>query len=418
VFTEEEVWATIKALPSDKAPGPDGYTGRFYKVAWEVIKPDLMAAVSRLMQGDVSRLFLLNSAYVTLLPKMADAMEVKDFRPISLMHSFAKIATKLLANRLTTKLPSLVSCNQSAFVKGRCILDNFMLVQETAKALNRQKEPRLLLKLDISKAFDSVSWPFVLEVLQHLGFKPIWCNVLAKLLRSSSTRVLANEEPGDLFCHRRGLQQGDPLSPMLFILVMDVLNSLITKASEQGLLQPLLRRGSGQRVSLYADDVVLFMQPRLEELGFVKETLRIFCIASGLVTNIRKSSVIPISCGDQDLERVQEALPCNLSQFPCKSLGLPLSTMKLPKRDMYPLIDRIADQLPGWKTAFIHTAGRAALIKSVLTAIPVYHLIARQCPKWVFKAIGKIQRGFLWKGSKDIRLSPTERRPETEIGSS
>jgi hypothetical protein len=142
VFTEEEVWATIKALPSDKAPGPDGYTGRFYKVAWEVIKSDLMAAVSRLMQGDVSRLFLLNSAYVTLLPKMADAMEVKDFRPISLMHSFAKIATKLLANRLTTKLPSLVSCNQSAFVKGRCILDNFMLVQETAKALNRQNRRR------------------------------------------------------------------------------------------------------------------------------------------------------------------------------------------------------------------------------------------------------------------------------------
>jgi hypothetical protein len=168
--TEEEVWATIKSLPSDKAPGPDGYTGRFYKLAWEVIKSDLMAAVSRLMQGDVSWLFLLNSAYVTLLPKMADAMEVKDFRPISLVHSFAKIVTKLLANRLAMKLSSLVSCDQSAFVKGRCILDNFMLVQEMAKALHRQKEPRLLLKLDISKAFDSVSWPFLLEVLQHLGF--------------------------------------------------------------------------------------------------------------------------------------------------------------------------------------------------------------------------------------------------------
>jgi hypothetical protein len=263
---------------------------------------------------------------------MADAMEVKDFRPISLVHSFAKIVTKLLANRLAAKLPSLVSCDQSAFVKGRCILDIFMLVQETAKALHRQKEPRLLLKLDISKAFDSVSWPFLLEVLQHLGFGPTWCNILAKLLRSSSTRVLVNGEPGDLICHQQGLRQGDPLSPMLFIIVMDVLNSLITKALEQGLLQPLLRRGNGQRVSLYTDDVVLFMQPRLEELGLVKETLRIFGVASELVTNIRKSSVIPIGCGDQDLERVQEALPCNVSQFPCRYLGLPLSIMKLPKR--------------------------------------------------------------------------------------
>jgi hypothetical protein len=163
VVSEEEVWATIKSLPSDKAPGPDGYTGRFYKLAWEVIKSDLMAAVSRLMQGDVSRLFLLNLAYVTPLPKMVDAMEVKDFRPISLVHNFAKIVTKLLANRLAAKLPSLVSCDQNASMKGCCILDNFMLVQEMTKALHRQKEPRLLLKLDISKAFDSVSWPFLLE---------------------------------------------------------------------------------------------------------------------------------------------------------------------------------------------------------------------------------------------------------------
>jgi hypothetical protein len=164
VFTEE-VWSAIKVMPFDKALGLDGYMGRFYKVAWEVIKPDFMAVVSRLMQGDVSCLFLLNSAYVTLLPKMADAMEVKDFRQVSLVHSFAKIVTKLLANHLAPKLPSLISCNHGAFVKGRCILDNFMLVQETTKALHRQKALRLLLKLDITKAFDSVSWPFLLEVM-------------------------------------------------------------------------------------------------------------------------------------------------------------------------------------------------------------------------------------------------------------
>jgi hypothetical protein len=190
---------------------------------------------------------------------------------------------------------------------------------------------------------------------------------------------------------------------MLFIIVMDVLNSLIAKASEQGLLQPLLRRGNGQRISLYADDVVLFIQPHPEELGRVKETLKFFGVASGLVTNITKSSVIPIGCGEQDLERVQEALLCNVSQFPCKYFGLPLSTKKLAKRDLYPLIEKIADQLPGWKAALIHPSGLDALIKSVLTTIPVYHLIARQCPKWGFKAIGKIQRGFLWKGHKDIK---------------
>jgi hypothetical protein len=186
--------------------------------------------------GDVSNLHLLNSALVTLLPKKSDAAEIKDFRPISLIHSFAKIVTKLLANRLAPMLPELISPNQSAFVKGRSIQDNFIMMQQTARAIHRQKIPKVLLKLDIGKAFDSVSWPFLLEVLGHLGFGPGWCNIISKLLCSSSTRVLVNGEPGKLICHQRGLRQGDPLSPMLFILVMDVLNSLFSRASEMGLL--------------------------------------------------------------------------------------------------------------------------------------------------------------------------------------
>jgi hypothetical protein len=104
---------------------------------------------------------------------------------------------------------------------------------------------------------------------------------------SSSTRILVNGEPGDLIYHQRGMRLGDPFLPMLFILVMDVLNSIISKTSERGLLQPILRRGSGKRVSIYVDDVVMFLQPHREELSMVKEILRIFGEASGLVTNIR-----------------------------------------------------------------------------------------------------------------------------------
>jgi hypothetical protein len=108
-------------------------------------------------------------------------------------------------------------------------------------------------------------------------------------------------------------------------------------------------------------------------------------------------------CDEHQIAAVQEALPCNLAQFPCKYLGLPLSTRKLTKRDLYPLVETIADQLPGSKVALMHPAGRATLVKSVLTAIPVYYLIALQCPKWVIKDVDKIRRGFLWKGRKDVK---------------
>lgn len=133
------------------------------------------------------------------------------------------------------RLNSMISTNQSSFVRGRCIHDNFILVQQTVKLLHRQRVPSLFLKLDISKAFGSVSWVFVLEVLNYLGFGVVWCNLISNLLFSSTTRILLNGKLGDTFKHHRGLRQGDPLSRMLFIIVMDVLNSLFVKANELGL---------------------------------------------------------------------------------------------------------------------------------------------------------------------------------------
>ena len=180
-----------------------------------------MAAMSAMWSRKFGNFHLLNSAYITLLPKKQDAISVKDCRLISLVHSFAKLVTKLMANRLAGHLDQMVSPNQSAFIKGRFILDNFMLVQHTTKFLHQQKQPRVLLKPDITKAFDSVLWPFLLEVLRNLGFETIWCDIISGLLASSSTQILLNGSPGNKITHRRCLRQGDPLSPMLFILVMD-----------------------------------------------------------------------------------------------------------------------------------------------------------------------------------------------------
>ena len=325
---------------------------------------------------------------------------MKDFRPISLVHSFAKLVTKILANRLAPRLDSLVSTNQSAFVRGRCIHDNFLLVQQMARFLHNRREPRRLLKLDITKAFDSVSWPFLLEVLAHLGFGRRWREIICYLLRSSSTRVLLNGQPGQWIAHRRGLRQEGPLSPMLFILVMDVLNALIGKADEEALLQPLATHRVKHRVSLYADDVALFIRPTPEDLSTIKEILRLFGEVSGLRTNMQNSSIVPIRCTTEQLEVVSRVMPCEVIDFPCKYLGLPLSIRKLTKTDLQPIVDQIADMLPDWKAALMSTAGRAVLVKAVLTAIPVYLLIALDVPKWLLRAIDKLHRAFLWKGRR------------------
>jgi hypothetical protein len=143
-----------------------------------VIKDDIMEALRVIQEGDGRKLHLLNLAFLILIPKKPDVVEVKDFRPISIVHSFAKLVTKILANRLAPRLNSLVSTNQSAFIRGRCIHDNFLLVQQMARFLHNRREPRLLLKLDITMAFDSVSWPFLLEVMSHLGFGRRWREII------------------------------------------------------------------------------------------------------------------------------------------------------------------------------------------------------------------------------------------------
>jgi hypothetical protein len=166
IFTEREVWETIKEMPADRAPGPDGFIGAFYQRAWPVIKADVMAGLLKLGVGDGRGFARLNKALITLIPKKQEAMEIGDYRPISLVHSFSKLFSKVVANRLRRRLPDLVSANQSAFVKRRCLHDNFLLVRQVARRINQRKQAGVLLKLDLTRAFDSISWGFLFEVLR------------------------------------------------------------------------------------------------------------------------------------------------------------------------------------------------------------------------------------------------------------
>jgi retron-type reverse transcriptase len=193
---------------------------------------------------------------------------------------------------------------------------------------------RRLLKLDVAKAFDNVSWAFLLSILRQRGFSPRWIRWILLLLRSSSTRVLINGRAGEAFLHGRGLRQGDPLSPLLFIIVMDVLAAMFRAAERVGVLTDLAARGVKYCVSLYADDVVVFSRPEDGELSSIRQILHTFDAASGLHVNYAKSVAAPIRCSPVAVEAVSPAFSCPLMQFPCSYLGLPLSLRRLHKRDL------------------------------------------------------------------------------------
>jgi hypothetical protein len=221
-----------------------------------------------------------------------------------------------------------------------------------------------------------------------VGFSPKWRDWLSITLAPSSSRVLLNGAPGKPIKHERGMQQGDPLSP----IAMDLLQRLLNVATEKGVLHPISARAKGIKTSLYADDASIFISPMRQDLAVLRVILDIFGQASGLRTNLLKSEVFLISCNNINLAEVLEGFPALVNAFPCHYLGLSLHPKKIRKVDFMPLLDKVGAKLPSWKGKLMIKAARAQLVKSVLTSAMTYHAIVFKLSKWLLKKINQLRR--------------------------
>jgi hypothetical protein len=396
------VAAFVKATPSDRAPGPDGFTGAFFKAAWEVIGPDVVRVFNAFWDLDHRSFNHLNEAAMVLIHKTDAPASLRDYRPISLIHSVGKLIAKGLAIRLAPFMTSIVKPNQSAFIRGRQIHENFRTVQLTCKWLHGRRHPAMLLKVDLSKAFDTVAWPFLLETLAHIGFPLRWRDWLSTLLGTSSTRVLVNGRPGRRIHHARGLRQGDPLSPLLFVIVMDVLNALILEADRRAALHPLPGNVITHRASVYADDLVIFLSPEVDDFVCMRQILDLFAGASGLSCNVDKCTITPIHCTAGQIQDVLEVFPCAVQEFPARYLGAPLSVSRLRRGQEQLIVDTISARIPTWKAGLLNAAGRTTLTQTTLSAIPVHVSICCSLSAWAIGEIDKRRRAFLWAGTQSV----------------
>ena len=265
--------------------------------------------------------------------------------------------------------------------------------------MHKRKIFALLFKLDIRKAFDSVKWEYILDLLQRKGFPCKFRNWIAALLSSSSSRVLLNGLPGPPIKHGRGFRQGDPISPLLFVLAIDPLQHILDIATHKGIIHRIRSRGVMMRTSLYADDAAIFMAPIKKDIDNLSVILRGFGEVTGLCTNFCKSSVVPIRCNHLPLEHILSSIPATRAAFPIKYLGLPLSVRQLRKVDFQYLEDKAAGKLVTWEGQSITTIGRTTLVRSVITSQAVFSITSLIVPQGTLHNINKIERAFLWSGS-------------------
>ena len=222
----------------------------------------------------------------------------------------------------------------------------------------------VFLKLDFAKAFDTIEWDFLLRVFEARGFPQKWNQWILMLLTTASSRVLINGDASSFFLHKRGLRQGDPLSPMLFNIATDVFQRMLIETGKT------LQGGITQKIRepfmafQYADDTAIVASANITVLSSLKLLIRLYARISGLCVNYDKSKFIPINVSTQDLVWVKAVLGCQKTKFPVQYLGMPLSIVMPRKKHFQPLLERVERKLGGWKSRMISRGGRLQLVQS------------------------------------------------------
>jgi hypothetical protein len=238
-----------------------------------------------------------NHTFIALIPKRLGPFLVNHFRPISLCNIIYKIISKILANRFKILLHHhFISPNQSAFVRSRTIQDNSIVAHELLHSIKSKKGRGGLMavKIDVEKAFDRMEWGFLLYILTKLGFNSIWINWIQKCISSTSFSILINGSPFGPFTPSRGLRQGDPLSPFLFILGTKALSRILHQQESLGILKGIKIARNCPPIThlLFADDLIIFAKATSTKATSIKSGLDLFCSWSGQKVNIGKSSLL------------------------------------------------------------------------------------------------------------------------------
>ncbi|XP_071718721.1 uncharacterized protein [Rutidosis leptorrhynchoides] len=332
--TNLEVKDAIFGIGNDKSPGPDGYSAVFFKHAWGIIGDDVCTAVKYFF-NNCQLLKELNHTIVALIPKVAQ--------------------------------PS-----------------------------NGQAQMRF--KIDIQKAYDTVNWRFLKDILHHFGFHKVMIKWIMACVTTMSFSISINGNLHGYFRGKRGLRQGDPLSPYLFTLVMEVLTLMLTRNISNSATFRFHPKCDQQKIVnlCFADDLFLFSYASTGSVKILADSLEEFKNCSGLVPSIAKSSGFFAHVSDQLKGHLMAIMDFEEGKLPIRYLGVPLVSSRLQYRDCKILVEKVQRRISDWKNKTLSFAGRMQLINSVLALMHIYWASVFLLPDAIMRDIEKLLRGFLW----------------------
>lgn len=398
-----EVVEAIKLMQSHKAPGPDGYPTEFFKKFIEKLAPLLLDVYNESIERGTLPPTLSQASISLLLKKDKDPNLCGSYRPLSLLNVDVKVLAKVLASRLEAVLPSIISEEQTGFIKGRQSFFNIRTLMNIIYSTQSSKHPEVVISLDAEKAFDRIEWKYLFTALKKFGFGDRFSSWIQLLYTNPQASVCTGDTRSEYFPLSRGTRQGCPLSPLLFAVAIEPL-SIALRSSP--LFQGVHREGVEHRVSLYADDLLLYATDPATAIPAIISILGEFGTFSGYKLNLAKSECFPINRSVSDLQHLN--VPFHISHSGFKYLGIDItrSISSLFSANFTPQLNKVRLDFQRWGSLPLTLAGKINTVKMnilprflyLFQSIPIF------LPKSFFHSLSKLITSFIWAG-KHPRIS-------------